>query len=229
MQFIPSTWSVVGVDADGDGERNPQDIDDAALATAVYLCSGKDDLGATQGQRAAVYRYNHSWSYVDLVLSIMDAYLAGDYTSIPNGTTSAGYYVPSAPATSVQAKGKGKGNAKGSKPGKGGTGGSGPADDETVTTAPPPSSPGEEPEAPSQPNLPGTGGGDGGGVKLPDKPISTALPTQLPEPVKDVVTEAEARVICLANWGVNTVTQLLVKGISLAALNECIATTRTDN
>ena len=40
MQFIPSTWSVVGVDADGDGVRNPQDIDDAALGTAVYLCSG---------------------------------------------------------------------------------------------------------------------------------------------------------------------------------------------
>ena len=37
MQFIPSTWSVVGVDADGDGVRNPQDMDDAALGTAVYL------------------------------------------------------------------------------------------------------------------------------------------------------------------------------------------------
>ena len=44
MQFIPSTWPVVKVDADGDGKRNPQDIDDAALATAVYLCSGKDNL-----------------------------------------------------------------------------------------------------------------------------------------------------------------------------------------
>ncbi|MGZ5405974.1 MAG: lytic murein transglycosylase, partial [Nocardioides sp.] len=43
MQFIPSTWSVVGVDGDNDGKRNPQDIDDAALASAVYLCSGKDD------------------------------------------------------------------------------------------------------------------------------------------------------------------------------------------
>ncbi len=40
MQFIPSTWSVVGVDGDNDGKRNPQDIDDAALASAVYLCSG---------------------------------------------------------------------------------------------------------------------------------------------------------------------------------------------
>ena len=44
MQFIPSTWSVIGVDGDGDGKRNPQDIDDAALATAVYLCSGNEDL-----------------------------------------------------------------------------------------------------------------------------------------------------------------------------------------
>src|SRR5689334_2121848 len=70
MQFIPSTWSVVGVDADGDGQRNPQDIDDAALATAVYLCSGDDDLGSAAGQRSSVFRYNHSQSYVDLVLSI---------------------------------------------------------------------------------------------------------------------------------------------------------------
>ena len=55
MQFIPSTWSVVGVDGDGDGVRNPQDIDDAALATAVYLCSGTDDLSgaiSAQGQNS---------------------------------------------------------------------------------------------------------------------------------------------------------------------------------
>ena len=67
----PSTWSVVGVDGDGDGVRNPQDIDDAALATAVYLCSGNEDLSTEAGRRRAVYRYNHSERYVDLVLSIM--------------------------------------------------------------------------------------------------------------------------------------------------------------
>ncbi len=50
MQFIPSTWSAVKVDADGDGKRNPQDIDDASLATAVYLCSGSENLGARPGQ-----------------------------------------------------------------------------------------------------------------------------------------------------------------------------------
>ena len=107
MQFIPSTWSVVGVDGDNDGQRDPQDVDDAALATAVYLCSGADDLSTDAGRRAAVFRYNHSHDYVDLVLSFMDAYLAGDFTSVPNSTTSsaAGYFVPTpeparpAPAT----------------------------------------------------------------------------------------------------------------------------------
>ncbi len=76
MQFIPSTWTVVGVDGDADGRRDPQDVDDAALATAVYLCSGPDDLSTTAGQRSSVFRYNHSTAYVDLVLSIMNGYLA---------------------------------------------------------------------------------------------------------------------------------------------------------
>ncbi|HET6938860.1 MAG TPA: lytic murein transglycosylase [Nocardioides sp.] len=110
MQFIPSTWSVVGVDADGDGVRNPQDIDDAALGTAVYLCSGSDDLGTDAGRHAAVYRYNHSQSYVDMVLQIREAYLQGDFTSIPNGTVLAGeltktpppLHVPGTPAHQQQ-------------------------------------------------------------------------------------------------------------------------------
>ena len=86
MQFIPSTWQVVKVDADGDSKRNPQDMDDAALATAVYLCSGKDNLSQRKGQEAAVYRYNHSQDYVNLVLRIMEAYSSGDYSAVPSGT-----------------------------------------------------------------------------------------------------------------------------------------------
>jgi hypothetical protein len=86
MQFIPSTWQVVKVDADGDSKRNPQDMDDAALATAVYLCSGKDNLSTRRGQEASVYRYNHSQEYVNLVLRIMEAYSQGDYTAVPSGT-----------------------------------------------------------------------------------------------------------------------------------------------
>lgn len=91
MQFIPSTWAIVGVDADNDGQRNPQDIYDASLGSAVYLCSGPDDLGTDAGQRSSVFRYNHSKRYVDLVLAIEHAYLAGDFSSVPNGTTNAGF------------------------------------------------------------------------------------------------------------------------------------------
>jgi len=105
MQFIPSTWSVVGVDADGDAKRNPQDIDDAALATAVYLCSGEGDLATGAGQRKAVYRYNHSEEYVDLVLSIMEAYSAGDYTSVPNYVASAVTFTPDYNFTRTKSRG----------------------------------------------------------------------------------------------------------------------------
>jgi membrane-bound lytic murein transglycosylase B len=95
MQFIPSTWQVVKVDADGDAKRNPQDMDDAALATAVYLCSGKDNLSSRKGQEAAVYRYNHSQDYVNLVLRIMEAYSSGDYTAVPSGTQAGTTFSPS--------------------------------------------------------------------------------------------------------------------------------------
>ncbi len=95
MQFIPSTWSVVGVDGDGDGARDPQDIDDAALASAVYLCSGDEDLSTYGGQKASVYRYNHSQEYVDLVIAIMNAYLDGDYSPVPNGVATSTVLTPS--------------------------------------------------------------------------------------------------------------------------------------
>ncbi|MEO7942689.1 MAG: hypothetical protein ABIR34_04730 [Marmoricola sp.] len=95
MQFIPSTWQVVKVDADGDAKRNPQDMDDAALATAVYLCSGKDNLSNRNGQEAAIYRYNHSKDYVNLVLRIMEAYSSGDYTAVPSGAQAGTSFSPS--------------------------------------------------------------------------------------------------------------------------------------
>jgi Transglycosylase SLT domain len=94
MQIIPSTWMTVGVDADGDSRRNPQDMDDAALAGAVYLCSGPEDLATDPGLRAAVLRYNHSQSYVNLVLSLMRAYQEGDYVAVPNYVTSAVVFTP---------------------------------------------------------------------------------------------------------------------------------------
>lgn len=104
MQFIPSTWSVVGVDADGDGQRNPQDIDDASLAAAVYLCSGDDDLATRAGRRAAVFRYNHSDQYVATVLGVARAYQAGDFTSVPNFTVPAAFLTPTPARTPAKKK-----------------------------------------------------------------------------------------------------------------------------
>jgi Transglycosylase SLT domain len=87
MQFIPGTWRAMGVDGDGDGVRNPQDIDDAAMSTAVYLCSGKTDLSDPADVNAAVLRYNHSQQYVDLVVSIAKAYAGGSWMAVGNDTT----------------------------------------------------------------------------------------------------------------------------------------------
>ncbi len=39
MQFIPGTWARSGADGDGDGRKDPHDIDDAALGTGQYLCA----------------------------------------------------------------------------------------------------------------------------------------------------------------------------------------------
>lgn len=104
MQFIPSTWSQVGVDGDNDGRRDPQDIDDAALASAVYLCAGDDDLSTEAGQRAAVFRYNNSTAYVDLVLAIADGYLAGDWSAGGTAAASSRIDDPTAPRTLAGAR-----------------------------------------------------------------------------------------------------------------------------
>ena len=60
MQFLPATWAAVAVDGDDDGRRDVQDIDDASLGSAVYLCSDGDDLSTKSGQRRAVLRSQRS-------------------------------------------------------------------------------------------------------------------------------------------------------------------------
>ncbi|MDF1606137.1 lytic murein transglycosylase [Nocardioides sp. YIM 152315] len=205
MQFIPSTWSVVGVDADGDGQRNPQDVDDAALATAVYLCSGNDDLSTTAGQRAAVFRYNHSDAYVDLVLSIMQAYLDGEFTSVPNGVTSAGYVVPELP----EKPGDGKKPTQGDRGDKGDDGGAGgddtSADDEggtgdggTRPTPPPTQQPTQPPtQQPTQPaDTSATKSADPPKLPLPTLTLP-ALPSTSITPVDQLLSDVQARAQCL--------------------------------
>jgi len=190
MQFIPSTWSIVGVDADGDAKRNPQDIDDAALATAVYLCSGNDAVDTLAGQQAAVFRYNHSTQYVDLVLSVMNAYFAGEYSAVPNGTTSASYFPTATVAPTKHHGTKHSGT-------KGGTG--------TGTTAP--STPTTEPAAPTEPTTtptkaPTKSNPVTGVTKDPVGTVTSAVanPTGT---VDDVLTYAQAVVACTTSAGLD--------------------------
>lgn len=68
MQFIPGTWELWGADGDGDGVAEPQDLDDAALAAAGYLCAYGRHSNWDNWIRA-VFAYNHSPAYVNSVQS----------------------------------------------------------------------------------------------------------------------------------------------------------------
>jgi len=75
LQFIPSTWQRWGADANGDGTADPNQIDDAALAAARYLCAS-GEMTSPAGWRRAVFSYNHLDSYVDDVAATANAYAA---------------------------------------------------------------------------------------------------------------------------------------------------------
>jgi hypothetical protein len=63
LQFLPGTWRWAGRDGDGDGRRDPQNVFDAALATAGYLCLEGRDLSRPGDLRSAVLSYNQSGDY----------------------------------------------------------------------------------------------------------------------------------------------------------------------
>jgi membrane-bound lytic murein transglycosylase B len=75
MQFLPTTWQRWGVRAGTDGATpDPQDIDDAALSAARYLCASGGDLSSAEGWWNAVLTYNRSVAYGRDVFSGADAY-----------------------------------------------------------------------------------------------------------------------------------------------------------
>jgi membrane-bound lytic murein transglycosylase B len=73
MQFIPDTWTRWGVDANGDGASDPNQIDDAALAAARYLCHS-GEMSSVDGWRTAIFSYNHLDTYVDDVAAMANSY-----------------------------------------------------------------------------------------------------------------------------------------------------------
>lgn len=85
MQFIPSTWAFSGQDGNGDGKKDPNNIYDAALAAAHYLCANNRDLAVDGDLRAAILSYNRSTEYLNTVLSWLEYYRKGTH-EVPDGT-----------------------------------------------------------------------------------------------------------------------------------------------
>ncbi len=87
MQFLPSTWETYGVDANGDGRKDPYNPVDAICAAAHYLkvAGGAGDL------YRAIFAYNHADWYVQEVLTYARAYgklpseLVGSLTGLTEG------------------------------------------------------------------------------------------------------------------------------------------------
>lgn len=63
MQFMPSTWDAYGVDANGDGVKDPDDPWDAIFAAARLLRAS----GAPESWHDALLSYNHAEWYVEKV------------------------------------------------------------------------------------------------------------------------------------------------------------------
>ena len=75
FQFIPETWQRYGVDANGDGKADPDNIDDAALSAARYLCVYADgDMTTPEGWEQGVHAYNNHTAYVLDVRNYANAY-----------------------------------------------------------------------------------------------------------------------------------------------------------
>nr|WP_132992616.1 lytic murein transglycosylase [Gordonia zhaorongruii] len=74
MQFLPSTWKHYGADGNGDEKTDPQNVFDAALTTARYLCDEGLDMKDGSGETQAVLRYNNSMDYVSKVTGFARSY-----------------------------------------------------------------------------------------------------------------------------------------------------------
>jgi membrane-bound lytic murein transglycosylase B len=76
MQLIPQTWRNWHTDGNGDGVEDPQNIDDAVMATTNYLCRASTALDTEAGWRAAISAYNSTDAYLRSVARAGVAYNA---------------------------------------------------------------------------------------------------------------------------------------------------------
>ena len=74
LQFIPATWLAYKVDADNNGAADPNDIDDAALTAATYLCQGGRDMSKPDSWWDAILSYNAVRPYAQKVFDAANEY-----------------------------------------------------------------------------------------------------------------------------------------------------------
>ena len=73
MQVLPSAWRRYALDGNGDGQRDPQNLYDAALTAAVMLCR-YGPLDTDAGLQRTFFHYNPSAAYVGEVLGYTHDY-----------------------------------------------------------------------------------------------------------------------------------------------------------
>jgi membrane-bound lytic murein transglycosylase B len=74
LQFIPSTWQSYKVDADNNGVADPNDIDDASLTAATYLCHGGRDMSKAESWWDSILSYNAVQPYAQKVFEAANDY-----------------------------------------------------------------------------------------------------------------------------------------------------------
>jgi len=74
LQFIPATWLAYKVDADNNGVADPNDIDDASLTAATYLCQGGRDMSKADSWWDAILSYNAIRPYAQKVFDAANEY-----------------------------------------------------------------------------------------------------------------------------------------------------------
>lgn len=84
MQFIPSTWAYWGVDANGDGQADPNNVFDAAESAGRYLCAGGRNLADPAQLDRAILGYNNSGEYLRTVKNWMAHFGSGTATTTPD-------------------------------------------------------------------------------------------------------------------------------------------------
>ncbi len=74
MQIIPRTWASWPSDGNGDGVGDPQNIADAAVAAANYLCNASKGMNTAAGWHAGIAAYNAGDNYLTRIRAAAQRY-----------------------------------------------------------------------------------------------------------------------------------------------------------